>query len=197
MNYSNEIYQWVMTFIFFLGILILPIGIAFCIFPNKVFDIAKKMNKWIVTDGFFQIINKPRYKEPFFYRHHRLFGMGIVIVSMTTLYILTLYLGHDSVLNILNKLAGSAFEKWLYIILYYQLLGFISLTIIFGMIMFVRPSSLKYFEKWSNDWIDTDKPLKVLDSINNIPDKILPGNPRVFGLFVIMGAMYMIWCTYP
>ena len=63
--------------------------------------------------------------------------------------------------------------------------------------MFIRPSVLKTFEKWSNRWIDTDGPLKALDKQKHLPDKILPGNPRLFGLFVILGATYIIWSSYP
>lgn len=198
MNYSTEFYQWIMNSIFIIGVFLLPVGLGFCLFPKKLLEIANRMNKWIITDHFFHTINKPRYKESFFYRHHRIFGMVIIIVSLASLYTLTLYLGIESIIHVLNKLAGSAFEKWLYVVLYYLLLGCISLTVITGVIMFVRPSVLKSLEKWSNYWIDTDTPLKVLDRENNMPDKILPGsNPRVFGLFVILGAIYMVWSAWP
>ncbi len=198
MDYSTEFYQWILDSIFMIGILLLPVGLGFCLFPEKLFDIANRMNRWIVTDHFFHMINKPRYKESFFYRHHRTFGMVIFIVSIASLYTLTFYLGIETILHVLNKLAGSAFEKWLYVILYYLFLGFLSLTVIIGVIMFVRPSALKSFEKWSNYWVDTDTPLKVLNRENNMPDKLLPGsNPRVFGLFVILAAIYMIWSTWP
>lgn len=197
MNYSTEFYQWLLNSIFMIGILLLPVGLGFCLFPDKLFNIAKKMNKWIVTDHLFHHLNKPRYKESFFYRHHRVFGSVIIFASIVSLYTLTFYLGMDSITYVLVKLAGSSFEKWLFVILYYLLLGFICLAIIFGAVMIIRPSTLKSFEKWSNHWIDTDRPLKILDRESDMPDRILPGNPRVFGLFVILGAIYMIWSTFP
>jgi hypothetical protein len=179
------------------GVLLLPVGLGFCMFPEKMFQIAKKMNKWIVTDHFFHSINKPRYKESYFYRHHRLFGTVIIIFSCFSLYILTLYLGVESINHILVRLADTRFEKWLFVTSYYLLLCAIILAVIFGIIMFIRPSVLKSFEKWSNHWIDTDTPLKALDKQSNLPDKILPGNPRIFGLFVIIGSIYIIWSTFP
>ena len=197
MNYSDEIYQWISTSILFIGILLLPVGLGFCLIPDKLFDLAKKMNKWIITDGFFEHLNRPRYRESYFYRHHRIFGLLIMIAAIVSLYILTLYYGVDSVIHLLYKLSDSTFVKWLYVSLYYQLIGFICLAVVFGMVMFIRPSALKAFEHWSNNWIETEKPLKIFDKENNIPDNILPGNPRIFGLFVILGAVYMIWSTWP
>jgi hypothetical protein len=194
MNYSTELFQWIMNSIFIIGVFLLPVGLSFCLFPKKIFEVANRMNKWIITDHFFDTINK----ESFFYRYHRIFGMVVIIVSMASLYTLTFYLGIESIIDVLNKLSGSAFEKWLFVILYYLLLGFVAMTVIIGIIMFVRPSVLKSFEKWCNYWVDTDTPLKVLDRENNMPDKILPGsNPRVFGLFVILGAIYMLWSAWP
>jgi hypothetical protein len=198
MNYSNELYQWLLEVIFIIGILLLPVGIGFCLLPNKMFELANRMNKWVSTEHIFHVINKPRYKESFFYRHHRIFGVIIIIASIVSLYLLSFYIGVDSVLNILIRLAESEFEKWLFVILYYLLIAAICLVIIFGIIMTIRPSLLKSVEKWSNHWVDTDAPLKKLDKQNDMPDKILPGkNPRIFGFIIILAAIYIIWRTFP
>jgi hypothetical protein len=198
MNYSNELYAWMQNVLFIIGILLLPVGVAFSFIPGKMFNLANKMNKWVATDHFFNEINKPRYKESFFYRHHRVFGAVIVLISIASLYSLTLYIGVGSISQVLIRLAESEFEKWLFIILYYILIVAIVLAAIFGIFMFIRPSALKTFEKWSNHWIDTDGLLKTLDRQNNVPDKILPGNhPRIFGGIVMLAAIYIIWRTCP
>jgi hypothetical protein len=197
MNYSNEFYQWINDALLMLGVLLIPVGLAFCLCPKKMFELAIKMNKWVATDHIFHKINKPIYKESFFYRHHQIFGMIVIIVSIASLYTLIFYNGTGPAVHALIKVAETEFEKWLFVVLYFILLAAISLAILFGAIMCVRPSALKQFEKWSNQWIDTDGPLKALDKQNNLPDSILPGNPRIFGLFIILGAVYIIWCTYP
>jgi len=197
MNYTSELYLWISNVLLIIGILLLPIGLGFFLFPDKMLNFANRMNKWIATDHFFNQINKPRYKESYFYRHHRIFGCVIVLASIASLYSLTFYIGVESVTGILVRLAESEFEKWLFVILYYLLIAGVSLAVIFGLIMFVRPSALKSFEKWSNHWVDTDTPLKAVDKQNDLPDRILPGNhPRIFGFCIILGASYIIWCTY-
>ena len=197
MNYSSELSIWILNILFIIGILLIPVGVGFMIFPEKIFKLASRLNHWIETDTYFQEINKPRYKEVFLYRHHRIFGVIIFIISILCLYMLTLYIGMGTIIDNLNKLAESEFEKWLFVVFYYLLIFTNMLAVIFGAIMFKRPSILKTFESWSNRWIDTDTPLKVLDNQKNLPDRILPGNPRIFGFFVFLGAVYIIWSTAP
>jgi hypothetical protein len=197
MNYTNEFYTWTLDFLFVTGILLVPVGIGFMLIPDKVFNIANKLNRWIATDSFFKKLSMPIYKERFFYRHHRLFGFFILLASAICLFMLTVYIGVDSITASLLKLAESEFEKWLFYVLYYVLIAAIILAFLFGLIMFIRPSALKSFEVWSNRWIDTEGPLKILDRNKDLPDRILPGNPRIFGLVVTLSAIYIIWNVNP
>ena len=195
MNYSSEFYGWINDALFILGLLLLPVGLTFCFKPDKMFTMAKSMNKWVTTDNFFNKVNKPIYQESFFYRHHQLFGITVIVASITSLYMLVFHIGIEPVTGILVRMAESEFEKWLFVILYYILISTTVLVIVFGVIMIARPSTLKVFENWSNRWIDTDTPLKSLDKQNNVPDKILPGNPRIFGIVIILAAIYIIFST--
>ena len=197
MNYSNELYSLLLNSIFVIGILLLPVGIGFMLIPEKIFKFANKLNHWVKTDGFFHKLNEPVYKERFFYRHHHVFGIFIILSSAICLYMLTLYMGTESITDNIVKLAESEFEKWLFVKLYYLLIGAIILCLLFGMIMFIRPSALKSFEAWGNRWVDADGPLKIMDKNQDLPDRILPGNPRIFGFIVTIAAIYIIWNINP
>jgi len=197
MNYTNEFYTWMLNFLFVIGVLLIPVGMGFMLIPEKIFKVAIKLNRWIATDHLFHRLNAPIYKERFFYRHHRVFGALVIIASTLCLYMLTFYIGIDSVTDNLVKLAESEFEKWLFVILYYLLIAAIILAIIFGTIMTIRPSTLKSFEAWGNHWVDTEESLKMLDKKQDLPDRILPGNPRIFGLVVTLAAIYIIWNINP
>ena len=193
MSYTNVYYGWILDSLFILGFLLIPVGIGFLLTPVKMFELANKMNRWIATDSFFNKINLPIYKERFFYRHNKVFGMVIILSSIACLYVLAINSGVEYIVEILIQFAETAFEEWLFVILYYLLIAGIILALIFGVIMFIRPSALKSFEKWSNQWIDTDEPLEVMNKTQDVPDKILPGKPRIFGLLVLIAAMYIIW----
>lgn len=197
MSYSNEFYIWMLQFLFIIGILLIPVGFGFMLIPQKIFKMANKLNRWVATDGFFNKLNAPIFKERFFYRHHRVFGISVTVVSVVCIYMLTFQIGIETVTDNIVKLAETEFEKWLFIILYYLLIAAIVLAFIFGLFMFIRPSVLKSFEAWANHWVDTDGPLQVLDKSKNLPDRILPGNPRIFGLVVTLAALYIIWSVNP
>jgi len=195
MNVTFEFYPWTQNVLFIIGIILLPVGAGFIFIPDKIFKLANGLNYWVATDKLFNKLNRPRYKEVYFYRHHRVFGMVIIFASIACLYMPTVYISVETLLHYLPSFAESKFEKWLFVVLYYLLITAISLAVIFPVIMFIRPSALKSFEKWSNYWVDTDTPLKILDNQKKLPDRILPGNPRIFGCFVVLAALYIIWNT--
>jgi len=168
MNYTNELYIWVLNILFIIGIMLLPVGAGFIFIPDKIFKLANRLNHWVKTDSFFYVLNKPRYKERYFYRHHRVFGIVIFFVSIACLYMLSVYNGVETITDNLVRFAESEFEKWLFVILYYILIGANILAVLFGAIMFIRPSVLKAFEEWSNLWIEIDGPLKMLDEQKNL-----------------------------
>ena len=116
MNYTSELYLWILNFLFVIGILLIPIGLGFMLIPDKIFKIAIRLNRWIVTDGFFNKLNKPVYRERFFYRHHKVFGIVVLIASVVCLYMLTVYIGIVSVTDNLIKLAESEFERWIFMV---------------------------------------------------------------------------------
>lgn len=193
MNYSNEINIWFMHILFILGLMLIPIGIGFMFIPDKVFAIAKRLNRWIATDVFFNRINAPIYKEKFFYRNHKPLGVIIIMAALTCIYLLTFYSGIAEIIGVLNTLAESEFEEWLFVISYYLLVAALFIAVFFGFIMFIRPSALKSFESWGNHWIDTEKKLEVLNNKKDLPDTVLSGKPRIFGFFIFVSAVYIIY----
>lgn len=197
MDYSNELYSWLLNVLFIVGIMLVPTGLGFIFFPEKISKLASRLNQWIATDSFFNQLNKPQYQEHYFYRHHRVFGIIIILASLICLYMLTVYINVETITDNLVRLAESEFESWLFVSLYYVLTGAIFLAFIFGLVIIFRPSALKRVERWGNQWVDTDGPLKVLDKRTDLSEKILLGKPRIFGLFVLMGAIYIIWSTKP
>lgn len=192
---DTEFYLWLQAALFWIGVLLVPLGAGLVLIPDKVLALAGSLNRWISTKPFFDQINRPRYQERAFYRHHRLFGALIVVLSLISLYMLDLYIAPRDLVAQLIRLAETEFGKWLLVSLYYLLLICLVLALIIGIIVFIRPSLLKSLETWGNRWVDIDRTLEQLDEVHEIPPNILPGRPRWFGLFVLLGAAYMIYRT--
>lgn len=189
---TTETYLWLTSSLFVLGILLIPLGLSFLFLPEKMTRIGERLNNWISTEHFFDSLNKPRYQERFVYRYHRLFGSFIIVASIISIYMLCFYTNTESLLEKIVLMAETALGKWLLQSFYFILLGANILAFAIGMIIFIRPSLLKTIEEKANAWVETEEKLKVLDRTKELPDTVLPGNPRIFGTLILIGALYII-----
>lgn len=189
---ETEYVLWLQSVLFFVGIMLVPLGLALIFIPGRVLAITGTLNKWISTKPFFARMDQPHYQERLFYRHHILSGLLIVGLSLASLYMLGLYLHPHEVVARLVRLAESDFGRWMVVSVYYLLLVCLALALLAGLIVLLRPSLLKSVEAWGNRWVDTEHSLEQLDEVREIPTTILPGKPRWFGVFVLLGAVYMI-----
>ena len=173
----------------------MPLGLFLLIAPSRVARLGEIMNRWVSTQAFFDAINRPRYQEKFIYRHHRIFGGVVSLLSICTLYMLVFYSGMEVTAGFFESLAQTSFERWLFTNLYYMLVFVVVLALACGVVIFVRPSALKRLEAWSNRWIATDDKLKTLDEVHELPGGIFSSRPRLFGIFVLLGAFYIMYMT--
>lgn len=189
------LYLWILSFLFWLGVLLVPLGLVMLISPEAVMRLANRVNRWISTKAAFDFLNQPRYQEKAFYRHHRLFGSLIVIFSIFCLYMLGIYLGQAQLMDTVQRLTSSEFGRWLILDLYYILLAGLLISLVAGIVVLVRPSMLKSLEAGANRWLNTDTHLETFDRVHEFPVRILPGRLRLLGIFVLVGAGYMIYVT--
>lgn len=194
-NTEQEVYLWLIISLFWLGVLLIPVGLALVFVPAKTLKISHSINRWISTQGFFDVLNRPRYQEAFFYRYHRLFGIIVMISSALSFYMMTFYAGIGKIKEVLIRLAETEFSRWLLINLYYIGIALFVLVFIMGIVIFIRPSILKPLETWGNRWVPTDEAMQKLDEVHEIPEHILPGKPRLFGILVIIAAVYIMFNT--
>jgi hypothetical protein len=188
-------YFWLLSSIFWIGVLLLPIALALIFAPVWSMQKTQRLNRWISTKQFFDDLNRPRYQERIIYNHHRIFGATVVILSSICIYLLYFYSGPTETVGYFTRLVRSEFGIWLVTNCYYILLILIVIACIIGIVVFLRPSLLKSLESWSNRWVETDNTLEGLDTVHEIPSNILPGKPRLFGCFVLIGAVYIIYST--
>lgn len=190
-----EFYLWMLHTLFWIGILLAFLGLALIIAPAQVLGTARTLNRWISTKPFFDSLNRPRYQERYFYRNHRISGTIIVVLSAICLYILVFYHSPAAITAQLIRTMETEFGRWLIVSLYYLLLGCLGVALLVGVVVLIRPSLLKSLEQWGNRWVDTDRELEGFDRVHEIPGHILPGRPRWFGLFVLLGALYILFST--
>lgn len=190
MNTLTPLMEWFFVSLFWLGVLMLAIGVIFLIAPGWALSIGNKLNRWVSTKFFFDSIDKPRYQERWIYRHYRISGIIIVVVTCYVFYVFLMAIGIDVMVGKLIGFADSGFYKWLYEQLFYIFLGANVIALVLGLIILIRPSLLKAIEEKSNRWIGTNEKLDKLD--RSISTDIYLGNPRLFGFAVVVGGIYII-----
>lgn len=192
---SSEIYLWLTSSLFILGILFIPLGLSFLFLPEKMERLGDKLNQWVSTEHFFDSLNKPRYQEQLVYKYHKVFGLLVMIFTTISIYMMCFYTDVSLTMEKLLQIAHTAFGKWLLESSYYILVAANAMAFILGLIIFIRPSLLKRMEKKANHWVETEEKLKVLNKTKELPNTVLPGNPRIFGTLILISAIYIIMNT--
>ncbi len=195
MSETKEIVDWVVSSLFVFGVFLVPLGLSFLLIPGKVLQFGEKLNAWVRTDHVFDFINKPRYQERFVYRYHLAFGTLVMLFSALCVYMLYFNTDVTVLLERLSQMMETEFGKWLIVSLYYILLAANIIAFVMGLVILIRPNVLKTLGDKANRWIDSEEKLKVLDSTRDLPQSVFPGNPRIFGILILMGAVYIIVST--
>ncbi len=192
MSQTNEIYSWLINSLFIFGVFLVPLGLFFLLTPEKALSITAKLNRWISTEHIFDALNQPRYQERLIYRHHKLFGVLVMVFTTICIYMMYFYTDHKLLLENLLILLDSHFSKWLAESLFHILTVANMLAFFIGMVIFIRPSLLKKIEDKANHWVDTDKNLKFLDSSRELPESVFLKHPRIFGIIIVLGGLYIV-----
>lgn len=192
MGVDNELYLWLVNSLLILGVVLFLLGLWILITPASFLRMGQAMSKWITTADYFEYLDKPHYQEREIYKHHRVIGALVFIGALYTLVMLALNMSVEAITIALPAVVNAYWSEWLYGSLYYILLTANFLTVIIGAVIFTRPSLLKGVERVLNRWIDPEGRLKKLDERHEIALEVLPGNPRLFGLAVTLGGLYIM-----
>jgi len=192
MEMNNVIQLWLTTSLFFIGVVIFLLGLWILIAPGSFLRIGQYLGSWVNTEKYFDAIDKPRFQEGLLYRQHRWVGGLIFVGALYTLLMLLLKVNINILKASLPVIGNAYVSEWLYGSIYSILVVANVFALIIGVVVFARPSMLKWIESILNRWIYTEKKLKKLDVTHEISIDIFPGgNPRLFGLAVALGGLYI------
>ena len=169
----------------------LIVGLWMLIHPVSLLRLNDFLTTWVSTRKAMKPLTMPIKSEPFIYRHHRLFGISILLGAGYVLYTLVF---RFSAATFLHAVYGSRppaqtmvwFVEALVIIL--ALTSILALLV--GIYLVIRPSLLKGVETWSNKWITLRKPTKVFDIMRTGPEPFIAAHPRLIAGIIILGSAY-------
>lgn len=185
-----SIYNILSATLFWLATITLIAGMCLLLIPGWLLRLSERLSVWVDTSDWFKKLDEQKNFEREFYSNHKVMGSIIIIGSLYSLWFIwplrnELHFLLPEINNfLLRNIMQTAVANTL-------LLGN-AFAFIMGCVILLRPSLLKGLEVRLNRWIESGKSLEVLDKKVDIFDQVVPGKPRLFGLLIIIGSIYIM-----
>lgn len=177
---------------FWAGVLMFCIGLGIMVSPVRLMRLAETMNRWISTDALFRRLDSPTWSERVFYRHHRSFGALLVTGAGYVIYQFAWGIDYARLFGHIKVMGSYTAANWLAHSLGFASVLFGIVACCIGIVVFIRPSLLKRLEQRANTWFTVDQSLRHLDRQVTAPDRFFARNPRLVGVLVALGSLYVI-----
>jgi len=126
------------------------------------------------------------------YRHHKAFGLLVVIGSAYTIYSTLFNLMPSRLEDLIALQFPVAVASWILSALNTILIAGNLFAIVIGMIIFIRPSTLKSFEAKANTWVSTREHTRWMDTRIDLPDQLAQTKPRLIGIIFVVLSTYLM-----
>jgi hypothetical protein len=189
-------WQLLEPMIFFLITLASVAGFWALSAPQSFIRLNRWCSTWIETKGLEHKLSESRHSlDRLIYRHHFLSGFLLMVSSLSLLYLVLFHFAGKTVTG--GPPAVSA--QW-FLMLYEFMLSFACLAgitgMIVGMIVFIRPSSLKLVESWGNRAVSVQPYFERLERRFVAIDDWVEHHTRLFGGVVLLLSCligFLIW----
>ena len=166
-------------------------GLMFLLFPAGFRKVAWQLDQWFSPSPLLEALDKPRYLERRFYRHHKRVGGVVVLGATYTLVRLTGLHGHAAA-ELLPPVWGIEPRRDLIQLGVMILAISNAMALAAGIIVYFRPSLLKRGETVANRWWSTAPALEPLDTPHGEVNNWFWSHPRLAGLGMMVAATYIL-----
>jgi hypothetical protein len=189
-------WQLLQPMIFFLVALASVAGLWALSAPQSFIRLNRLCSTWIETRGLEQKLSESRHSlDRLIYRHHFLSGFLLMVSSLSLLYLVLFHFAGQAA----KPGPGMVSTEW-WNLLYEFMLSFACLAgitgMIVGMIVFIRPSSLKLVESWGNRAVSVQPYFERLERRFVAIDDWVERHTRLFGCVVLLLSLFigfLIW----
>lgn len=129
-------------------------GLWLLLAPVPAQRFAAAADRWVVSEHWFERLNRPIETARWFYRHHRAAGTLIVVAAVFNLLRWATVYNRAAVLSTLDRHWRSSGMDWLIPALESMFVAFNAVFVIFGLVVLFRPSLLKVPERYANRWVE-------------------------------------------
>ena len=184
------------TFIIIGTFIALIFGLGLIFAPIAALKFNEKINTRFSMRKATKKIETPIKPEPFFYKHSKISGATLVLGSLFVLYTLTTFNAYTLIPHLPKSISPVG---WEWIIESAQIFFYLTgiFILLFGLIVFIRPSLVKNFEKIANHWISTRQSFSKMSTDINITNKLVNAYPKAFGGFITLFSLIVLFFLLP
>ena len=184
------------TFIIIGTFIALILGLALIFAPTTTLKFNEKINTRFSMRKATKKIEKAIKSEPFFYKHSKISGATLALGSLFVLYTLTTFNAYTLIPHLPKCISHIT---WEWIIESAQIFFYVTciFTLIFGLIVFIRPSLVKKFEGIANHWISTRQSFSKMSTDINTTNRLVNTYPRAFGGFITLFSLIVLFFLLP
>ena len=163
------------------GVLGIVSGAVLLLMPRQALSDPTRWRRWLLEIDFAGPFARRYSIERTFYRRHRAFGVAVIAGALAWLSLLWGLRGRQWVEGALAAMLGSAGIRVL--TMTGAIVGLLALA--FGVLLLVRPSTLKGIEAAVNRWIE---PFPGLDGKADV-SRLVVRAPRLVGLILLAAGL--------
>lgn len=160
--------------------------------PERIVFWNQYFSRWVSADEVTEQLDRPRWIERYFYRHHRLVGATLLIGAIFILYT---FLFNHNMRKVSAVMSSGSWGLWDALV-GMLLIGSV-LAALVSLIVLTRPSLLREFEKSSNRWISTQGMVKLFDGMHHSFDLQILRHRKTAGVLMILGGLYILMMLGP
>jgi hypothetical protein len=189
---SGIVQQTIFIFLALGAVFALAAGLLLVFGSAAAFRISERMNRWVSTRAAIRPLEEHHSISRPLYRLHRVVGVLICAGALYSLIVLGLPSGEAAITKSLSGIGTPRMSAWLSESLRTILLLGNFGALLFGLVFIVRPSALKSLEAWADRRISARKSTKPLEEVHLSADKFARAHPRLVGVLVILGSLYVL-----
>ena len=164
------------------------LGAGLLLKPGLVVSLSKLLSHWVTpAEKVAEELDRPRWIERFFYRHHRLVGSALFIGALIILYVFLFSPNSRKIFGVIPP----DFLPLLDAATALLLVGSV-LAALVGVIVAIRPSLLREIEKASNRWIATEQIANAANQMHHSFDDWLLRYRKAAGTVLVLGGIFVL-----
>jgi len=192
---SIDIFLWRALAIFLLIGATVGIAVSLLLIfkPHLMARTSRMANRWISMSRMDQLLNRSIGIEQWFYQHHRLLG---ILITFGACYIIVYFGLLFDKHTTLQSLTGYA-PNWQRDILL-DALVLVALTgavvaLFVGLFLWLRPSLLRGIEASANQWISSDRAVRVLEVPHDQVERFVARHFQRIGWLLLVASVYLFF----